>query len=52
MHAAVNPMSTLPAPARENVGRSGVTAAEDTTVCDTGFPLRKPNQRGVCDAVT
>src|ERR1700710_2451167 len=39
MHAAVEPISTLPAPARENVGRWGCTGAEHTTACDTGFPL-------------
>jgi hypothetical protein len=30
MHAAVNPMSTLPAPASENVGRWGSTGPEHT----------------------
>src|SRR5689334_14026123 len=35
MHAAVDPMRTLPAPASENVGRSGVTGPEHTIACDT-----------------
>jgi pimeloyl-ACP methyl ester carboxylesterase len=47
--AAVNPMSTLPAPARENVGRWGSTGAEHTKVCDTGFGLVK---RGMVSFVT
>jgi hypothetical protein len=41
MHAAVEPISTLPAPARESVGRWGCTAAEHTSACDTGFRLLK-----------
>src|SRR3954467_3117971 len=49
MHAAVDPMSTLPAPARENVDRSGCTGAEHTSACDTGFRLVKRGPGGVCD---
>jgi hypothetical protein len=35
-------MSTLPAPASENVGRWGSTGVEHTNVCDTGFGVVKP----------
>jgi pimeloyl-ACP methyl ester carboxylesterase len=35
-------MSTLPAPASENVGRWGSTSGEHTNVCDTGFGTVKP----------
>jgi hypothetical protein len=34
----VNPIRTLPAPAREKVGRSGVTGPEYSIACDTRFP--------------
>src|SRR5258705_6245001 len=50
MHAAVDPISTLPAPARENVGRWGCTDAEHTSACDTRFPLVERRYGAVCDA--
>src|SRR5262249_54429975 len=37
MHAAVDPIRTLPAPARENVGRSGGTGPENSIACDSCF---------------
>ena len=39
MHAVVDPMSTLPAPASENVGRWGCTDGQHTTACDNRFSL-------------
>src|SRR3954447_12517644 len=49
MHAAVEPMSTLPAPARENVARSACTGRQHTTACDTCFPLLVRCDGGACD---
>ena len=46
MHAAVHPMSTPPAPARENAGCWGFTAGSIARVCDTGFRKNKRRYAG------